>query len=46
MLARAEAPMIVAAERIAEEVRSARVVASDETSAALLNFEWVMRREG
>jgi len=45
MLARAEAPMIVAAERIAEEVRSARVVASDETSARVRGktwWQWVM----
>jgi transposase len=33
LLARAEAPMIIAAEKIAEEVRSSAVVASDETSA-------------
>jgi transposase len=53
MLARAEAPMIVAAEKIAEEVRSAKVVASDETSARVrgktpdqvrgrLWWQWVM----
>jgi len=45
MLARAEAPMIVAAERIAEEVRAAKVVASDETSARVKGktwWQWVM----
>ena len=45
MLARAEAPMIVAAEKIAEEVRSAKVVASDETSARVRGktwWQWVM----
>ena len=45
MLARAEAPMIVAAEKVAEEVRSAKVVASDETSARGKGktwWQWVM----
>jgi transposase len=45
MLARAEAPMIVAAEKIAEEVRAAKVVASDETSARVKGktwWQWVM----
>jgi transposase len=45
MLARAEAPMVVAAEKIAEEVRSAKVVASDETSARVKGktwWQWVM----
>src|ERR1019366_311362 len=45
ILARAEAPMIVAAERIAEEVRKAAVVASDETSARVKGktwWQWVM----
>ncbi|MBA3811701.1 MAG: IS66 family transposase [Caulobacteraceae bacterium] len=45
MLGRAEAPMIVAAETIAEEVRSAKVVASDETSARVKGktwWQWVM----
>jgi transposase len=45
MLARAEAPMIVAAEKIAQEVRSAEVVASDETSARVMGktwWQWVM----
>src|SRR6202030_3591602 len=40
ILARAEAPMIVAAEKIAEEVRSAKVVASDETSARVKGKTW------
>jgi transposase len=40
MLARAEAPMIVAAEKIAEEVRSSPVVASDETSARVKGKTW------
>lgn len=40
MLARAEAPMIVAAETIAEEVRSSPVVASDETSARVKGKTW------
>ena len=45
MLARAEAPMIVAAEKIAEVVRDAKVVASDETSARVKGktwWQWVM----
>jgi len=45
MLARAEAPMIVAAEKIAEDVRAAKVVASDETSARVKGktwWQWVM----
>jgi transposase len=45
ILARAEAPMIVAAERIAEEVRASAVVASDETSARVKGktwWQWVM----
>jgi transposase len=45
MLARAEAPMIVAAEKIAEQVRAAKVVASDETSARVKGktwWQWVM----
>lgn len=40
MLARAEAPMIVAAERIAAEVRASKVVASDETSARVKGKTW------
>ena len=40
MLVRAEAPMIVAAEKIAEQVRSAKVVASDETSARVNGKTW------
>jgi transposase len=40
ILARAEAPMIVAAEKIAEEVRHAKVVASDETSARVKGKTW------
>src|SRR6202789_242068 len=40
MLARAEAPMIVAAEKIGAEVRSAKVVASDETSARVGGKTW------
>jgi transposase len=40
MLARAEAPMIVASERIADEVRAAKVVASDETSARVAGKTW------
>lgn len=40
MLARAEAPTIVAAETIAEEVRSSPVVASDETSARVKGKTW------
>jgi transposase len=45
MMARAEAPMIVAAEAIAEEVRASTVVASDETSARVKGktwWQWVM----
>jgi transposase len=40
LLARAEAPMIVAAEKIAETVRRAKVVASDETSARVKGKTW------
>jgi transposase len=40
MLARAEVPMIVAAEKIAEQVRSSPVVASDETSARVKGTIW------
>ena len=40
ILARAEAPMIVMAEKIAEEVRQAKVVASDETSARVKGKTW------
>ena len=40
LLARAEAPMIIAAENIAEEVRSSPVVASDETSARVKGKTW------
>ncbi len=40
LLARAEAPMIVAAERIAATVRHAKVVASDETSARVAGKTW------
>jgi transposase len=40
LLARAEAPMIVAAEKIADEVRSSKVVASDETSARVKGKTW------
>jgi transposase len=45
ILARAEAPMIIAAETIAEAVRSSAVVASDETSARVKGktwWQWVM----
>lgn len=45
ILGRAEAPMIVAAETIAEVVRGAKVVASDETSARVKGktwWQWVM----
>ena len=45
ILARAEARMIVAAEKIAEEVRASAVVASDETSARVKGktwWQWVM----
>lgn len=40
LLARAEAPMIVAAEKIAAQVRQAKVVASDETSARVMGKTW------
>jgi transposase len=40
ILMRAEAPMIVAAEKIADEVRASKVVASDETSARLKGETW------
>lgn len=40
ILARAEAPMVAAAETIAEEVRSSPVVASDETSARVAGKTW------
>jgi transposase len=40
ILARAQAPMIAAAERIAQEVRTATVVASDETSARVKGKTW------
>jgi transposase len=40
IMARAEAPMIVAAEQIAERVRSSKVVASDETSARVKGKTW------
>jgi len=40
ILARAEAPMIVAAEKIADTVRHAKVVASDETSARVKGKTW------
>ena len=40
IMARAEAPMIVAAEKIAAEVRSSPVVASDETSARVKGKTW------
>jgi len=40
ILARAEAPMIVAAEKIAAEVRQSKVVASDETSARVKGKTW------
>jgi len=40
ILARAEAPMIIMAEKIAEEVRQAKVVASDETSARVKGKTW------
>jgi len=40
LMARAEAPMIVAAEKIADEVRSSPVVASDETSARVKGKTW------
>jgi transposase len=40
MLARAEGPLARAAEQIAEEVRHAKVVASDETSARVEGKNW------
>ena len=40
IMARAAAPMIVAAEKIAQEVRTAKVVASDETSARVKGKTW------
>lgn len=40
ILARAEAPMIVAAEKIGAEVRASKVVASDETSARVKGQTW------
>ncbi|HTQ80965.1 MAG TPA: IS66 family transposase [Thermoanaerobaculia bacterium] len=40
MLARAEAPMVVAAEKIAAQVRASKVVASDETSARVQGKTW------
>lgn len=40
ILSRAEAPMIVAAEKIADEVRSSPVVASDETTARVMGKTW------
>jgi transposase len=40
IMARAEVPMIVAAEKIAEDVRQAKVVASDETSARVKGKTW------
>jgi transposase len=40
IMARAEAPMIVAAEKIAQVVRSSPVVASDETSARVKGKTW------
>lgn len=40
ILARAEAPMVVAAENIAAEVRASPVVASDETSARVIGKTW------
>jgi transposase len=40
ILARTQAPMIVAAEKIAEEVRASPVVASDETSARVNGKTW------
>jgi transposase len=40
ILARAEAPMIVAAEKIAAQVRASKVVASDETSARVKGKTW------
>lgn len=40
ILARAEAPLIAAAEAIAETVRASKVVASDETSARVQGRNW------
>jgi transposase len=40
MLARAEAPLTAAAKQIAEEVRRAKVIASDETSARVEGKNW------
>jgi transposase len=40
ILARAEAPMIVAAEAIAEQIRASPVLASDETSARVEGKTW------
>jgi len=40
IMARAAAPMIVAAEKIAEQVRASKVVASDETSARVKGKTW------
>jgi transposase len=40
ILARAQAPMIVAAETIAEQIRASPVVASDETSARVQGKTW------
>jgi transposase len=40
ILARAEAPIIVAAEAIAEQIRASPVVASDETSARVQGKTW------
>ncbi|MGH7096492.1 MAG: IS66 family transposase [Stellaceae bacterium] len=40
LLARAEVPMIVAAETIAEQIRASPVVASDETSARVQGKTW------
>lgn len=40
ILERAKAPMIVAAEKIADEVRASKVVASDETSARVNGKTW------
>ena len=40
ILERAQTPMLAAAERIADEVRAADVVASDETSARVAGRKW------
>jgi transposase len=40
ILARAEAPMIVAAEKIAQTVRASAVICSDETSARVKGKNW------